>query len=311
MGTPEFAVASLDALMKSRHEVVAAVTVPDKPASRGLKMQASAVKEYAVEHNLKLLQPEKLKNETFISELKALNADLFVVVAFRMLPEIVWNMPKYGTINLHGSLLPQYRGAAPINWAIINGEKETGVTTFFIRHEIDTGDVLIRETIPVTETDDAGTVHDKLMALGAQLIVKTVDAIADGKVNPLKQEQITNTTLKPAPKIFRETCKIDWNKPTTEVFNFIRGLSPYPGAWTEFTDPTGKKAIYKIYKTIPQNSVSLSPCNASILNDRLYIGCSDGTLEILELQPEGRKRLKTQDFLRGMRWEDKTWEATF
>jgi methionyl-tRNA formyltransferase len=297
MGTPEFAVASLDALVNSRHQVVGVVTVPDKPASRGLKLTSSAVKDYAVAHNLPVLQPEKLKNEVFIAELKNLSADLQVVVAFRMLPEIVWSMPRLGTINLHGSLLPQYRGAAPINWAVINGEKETGVTTFLLQHAIDTGDILYKENTPITDSDDAGTVHDRLMAIGAKLIVKTVDALADGTAKPVKQEAVAEGDLKTAPKIFREHCKVDWNKSATEKFNFVRGLSPYPGAWTELATDKGKTVI-KIYKC-KADSQQAQPGQVIIKDNRLFVGCKSGSLEILELQAEGKKRMDAASFLRG------------
>ncbi|HTB06601.1 MAG TPA: methionyl-tRNA formyltransferase [Bacteroidia bacterium] len=308
MGTPEFAVATLDALLKSRHTVVGVVTVPDKPANRGLKLQASAVKEFAVQHNIPVLQPEKLKNEEFIKALKALNPDLQVVVAFRMLPEIVWALPEYGTINLHASLLPQYRGAAPINWAIINGEKETGITTFFISHQIDTGDILQREKVPINDDDDAGIVHDKLMALGAELVVKTVDSIADNIIHPIKQE--AETVLKAAPKIFRENCKINWNKSAEEVYNLIRGLSPYPGAWTEIANDKGDKTSLKIYKTAKSLATSL-PMGTIAVNDKnqLLVGCSEGSIEIIELQAEGKKRMKAVDFLRGFPINQKNWKA--
>jgi methionyl-tRNA formyltransferase len=308
MGTPEFAIATLDALLKSRHTVVGVVTVPDKPANRGLKLQASAVKEFAVQHNLPVLQPEKLKNEEFISALNNLNPDLQVVVAFRMLPEIVWALPKYGTINLHASLLPQYRGAAPINWAIINGEKETGITTFFISHQIDTGDILMREKIAITEGDDAGTVHDKLMALGAHLVVKTVDSIADGNIQAIKQD--TTGVLRTAPKIFRENCKINWNKSTADVYNLIRGLSPYPGAWTEIANDEGNKISLKIYKTAMHPGINIHP-GVLTLNDKnqLLIGCLNGAIEVMELQAEGKKRMNTSDFSRGFPVDKKNWKA--
>lgn len=310
MGTPEFAVATLDALVKSRHKVIAVVTVPDKPASRGLQLQSSAVKEYAQTHNLKVLQPEKLKSEEFISELKALKPDLQVVVAFRMLPEVVWKLPEYGTINLHGSLLPQYRGAAPINWAIINGEKETGITTFFISHEIDTGDILMQEKVPVTDDDDAGTIHDKLMVNGAKLIVETVNAVADKKIKPFKQLQ--NHELKSAPKIFRNTCKINWNLSSNDVFNFIKGLSPYPGAWTELINTDGKKTLLKIFKCTKQDIVQIEKGKVSANEkNQMFIGCGNGTLEILELQAEGRKKMNAADFLRGTHSEDKNWIVSF
>jgi methionyl-tRNA formyltransferase len=310
MGTPEFAVATLDALVQSNHKVVAVVTTPDKPANRGLKLQSSAVKEYAVQHNLPVLQPDKLKSEDFISELKKFNADLFVVVAFRMLPEIVWNMPKLGTINLHASLLPQYRGAAPINWAVINGEKETGITTFFITHQIDTGDILMQEKIIIEEEDNAGTVHDKLMALGAALVVKTVDAITDETIKAMQQPAVGE--LKHAPKIFREDCEIDWNKPVDEVYNSIRGLSPYPGAYTILQNEEGEKLTLKIFSTkkhidlvIPAGELLVSGKNETL------IGCEDGALEVIELQAEGRKRMKAADFLRGFPLSTGTWRVIF
>ena len=308
MGTPEFAVATLDALVKSRHKVVAVVTTPDKPANRGLKLQTSAVKEYAVKNNIPLLQPDKLKSEDFLNELKKINADLQVVVAFRMLPEVVWSLPKYGTINLHASLLPQYRGAAPINWAVINGETETGSTTFFISHQIDTGDILLQEKIDITEDDNAGTIHDKLMVSGSELLVRTVDAIADETVKAMPQPTVD--VLKHAPKIFRDDCRIDWNKPATEVFNFIRGLSPYPGAFTELQNEEGEKMTLKIFNTrkhleliIPAGELLISTKNET------FIGCEDGALEILEIQAEGRKRMKTIDFLRGFPLNIGTWQA--
>src|SRR6476619_5200817 len=238
MGTPEFAVASLDALVQAGCNIVGVITAPDKPAGRGMKLQESAVKQYAITKELKVLQPDKLKNAQFLEELKELNADLQVVVAFRMLPEVVWNMPPMGTINVHGSLLPQYRGAAPINWAIINGEKETGVTTFKLQHEIDTGDILLQETIPVGENETAGEIHDRMKEIGAQLLVRTIEELASGRLKEQPQVKSTNSKipdtsdLKHAPKIFTETCRLDWNKSATEIHNLIRGLSPFPGAFT-------------------------------------------------------------------------------
>ncbi|HQD13162.1 MAG TPA: methionyl-tRNA formyltransferase, partial [Chitinophagales bacterium] len=242
MGTPDFAVPSLDILVQNNYDVVGVITAPDKPAGRGQQLQQSAVKKYAVEKGLHILQPEKLKNPEFIAELKALEANLFIVVAFRMLPEMVWQMPEYGTFNLHASLLPQYRGAAPINWAVINGEKETGVTTFFLQHEIDTGNIILQETIKIEEEDNAGTVHDKLMNVGSQLVLKTVRAIEENKVQESPQSAINSPQLKHAPKIFKETCLIDWQRPAAEIHNLIRGLSPYPAA---FTYLDGK--VLKIY----------------------------------------------------------------
>lgn len=308
MGTPEFAVATLDALLKSRHKVVGVATTPDKPANRGLKIQMSAVKEFALQNNLSVLQPDKLKSQEFIDKLKEIDADLFVVVAFRMLPEIVWSMPKFGTINLHASLLPQYRGAAPINWAVINGEKETGATTFFISHQIDTGDILMHEKITITEEDTAGTVHDKLMHLGSALLVKTIDAIADGTIKAMPQPSFE--VLKHAPKIFRDDCKIDWNKPCEDVFNFIRGLSPYPGAYTNLESVTGEKMGLKVFSSLKNNIMNLGS-GALSTNDKnqLFIGCANGAIEVTELQVEGRKKMKTADFLRGFPMHNKGWKV--
>ncbi len=308
MGTPEFAVASLDALVKNQHKVVAVVTAPDRPASRGLKLQQSAVKEYATNNNLPVLQPEKLKDETFINQLKELNADLFVVVAFRMLPEVVWKLPKLGTINLHASLLPQYRGAAPINWAIINGERETGVTTFFINEVIDKGDILFAQSIPILEEDNAGTLHDKLMSIGSELLVDTIDAIASNNVPTIVQDNIPIKDLKPAPKIFKEDCRIDWNNPAVQVHNFIRGLSPYPAAWTVLQNKECKNLTLKIYGSIINKDVQVSPGKLRIKdNVHIYIGCNDGAIEVTQLQLEGRKTMPVADFLRGFRLEEEGW----
>jgi methionyl-tRNA formyltransferase len=308
MGTPEFAVASLDALVKSRHKVVAVVTAPDRPASRGLKLQQSAVKEYALKNNLPVLQPEKLKDEAFINQLKELNADLFVVVAFRMLPEVVWKMPKYGTINLHASLLPSYRGAAPINWAIINGEKQTGVTTFFINEQIDKGDVIFSYRVHIYENDNAGTLHDKLMVAGSDLLVRTVDSISYHGVGAHPQDGFTTTNLNPAPKIFKQDCLINWNKPAEQVRNFIRGLSPYPAAWTVLQNKEGKKLTMKIYASTINKEIQLAP-GKLLLKDNIhvYIGCSDCAIEVTELQLEGRKTMPVADFLRGFRLEEEGW----
>ena len=315
MGTPEFAVASLDALVKAGHNIVAVVTAPDKAAGRGLQLQQSAVKKYAVENNLNTLQPEKLKSLGFLQQLKQLNADLQVVVAFRMLPEAVWNMPPMGSINLHGSLLPQYRGAAPINWAIINGEKETGVTTFKLKHEIDTGDILLQEAFPIGENETAGEVHDKMKEIGAQLLLKTVKGLADGTLKERPQSSIVNrqasgvsgessltihdsrfTTLKHAPKIFTETCKIDFSKTTEEVHNLIRGLSPFPGA---FTTLHGK--MLKIYKSEKQITGTKTIPGEPETDKKTFLkfACVDGYVHIKELQLEGKKKMSTGDFLRG------------
>lgn len=302
MGTPEFAVASLDALVKAGCNIVGVITAPDKPGGRGMQLQQSAVKQYAVENNLHVLQPEKLKNPEFLEKLKSLKADLQVVVAFRMLPEVVWNMPPMGSVNLHGSLLPQYRGAAPINWAVINGEKETGVTTFKLKHEIDTGDILLQESFPISETDNAGDVHDRMKEIGAAVLVKTVKGLADGSLTETPQSKIENlksSTLKHAPKIFTETCLIDWNKPVDEVYNLVRGLAPYPAA---FTFLNGKKL--KVYKAEKINkAVSTKPGNFETdKSNYLHFACSNGYISIIELQLEGKKKMAIADFLRGYRF---------
>lgn len=299
MGTPDFAVASLDALLKAGCHIVGVITAPDKPAGRGMELQQSAVKKFAVENNLRVLQPEKLKDPEFLEELRALKADLQIVVAFRMLPEVVWNMPPLGSVNLHGSLLPQYRGAAPINWAVINGEKETGVTTFKLKHEIDTGDILLQESFPIHENNNAGDVHDKMKEIGAQLLVKTVKGLADGSLTETPQLSTINdqpSTLHHAPKIHTETCKIDWSKPIDEVYNLIRGLAPYPAAFTFLNNK--KLKIYKAAK------VHIAPAVApgSFETDKktfLQFACVDGYLSLLELQLEGKKRMDIAAFLNG------------
>lgn len=294
MGTPEFAVASLDALVQSGANIVAVITAPDKPAGRGMKLNESAVKKYAVEKGLNILQPEKLKDPSFLDSLKALNADLQIVVAFRMLPEVVWNMPPLGTINVHGSLLPQYRGAAPINWAVINGEKETGVTTFKLKHEIDTGDILLQESFPIGENETAGDVHDKMKEIGAQLLVKTVKGIADGSIREVPQ--LTSAVLKHAPKIFTETSKIDWRQSVDEVYNLIRGLAPYPSAFTYLNEKVLK--IFKAHKE--KNNPLISPGEMQT-DGKTYIrfACADGYISLEEIQMEGKKRMNVIDFLRG------------
>lgn len=296
MGTPQFAVPMLQALLQSEHEVVAVVTAPDKPAGRGMKLSESEVKQFAQKNGLRILQPVKLKDENFLQELRQLNADLFVVVAFRMLPEAVWKMPPLGTINLHASLLPQYRGAAPINWAIINGETETGVTTFFIQHEIDTGKIIFADKHPIRDDETAGELYAELMTLGATTLRKTVDAIASGNYPQLPQEHITDVKL--APKIFKDDCRINWNKPTREVYNFIRGLSPYPGA---FTQMNGK--VFKIFKsdivttTAPEQPGKITTDGKNYL----HIACADGLIAVQECQLEGKQRMNVQEFLRGQK----------
>lgn len=300
MGTPEFAVASLQMLVEAGYRIVGVVTAPDKPAGRGMKMQEPAVKKYAREKGLTVLQPEKLKNPEFISELKSLKADLQVVVAFRMLPEVVWAMPRLGTFNLHGSLLPQYRGAAPLNWAIINGEKETGVTTFLLDHEIDTGKILFKEKIVIGENDTVGDIHDRLMEIGGMLVLKTVDAIAEGNYTALSQHQPESRSLKHAPRIFKEDCHIDWSKPGEQIRNLIRGLSPYPGAWTELTGENGTTLSLKIFFAEFNRVSDLIP--GTVLSDgrsMLKIAAADGWLNLADLQLSGKKRMKTDEFLRG------------
>ena len=308
-GTPEFAVESLDHLVSAGYNVAAVVTMPDKPAGRGHKMYSSPVKEYALAHNLPVLQPVKLKDESFVEELRSFNADLFIVIAFRMLPEVVWQMPPLGTFNLHASLLPRYRGAAPINWAVMNGDTETGVTTFFLKHEIDTGDVIAQERIPILPTDNVGEVHDKPMELGAGLTLKTVDDIVAGTLSAVPQEKLLNgEEPTPAPKIFKETCHIDWNRPAREIHNHVRGLSPYPAAWSELCDADNAEAAcmtVKIFATAICDAGDASkerPGTAHITDNALTVVCGDGKLlEILELQPAGKRRMTTSEFLRGAR----------
>jgi len=302
MGTPEFAVASLEALVNAGCNIVGVITAPDKPAGRGMKLTESAVKKYAVEQNLKVLQPEKLKNPVFIEELKALKADLQIVVAFRMLPEMVWNMPPMGTINVHGSLLPQYRGAAPINWAVINGEKETGVTTFKLKHEIDTGDILLQATMPIGEDESAGEVHDRMKELGAITLVETVKALADNSLaeQPQTSNLQSSTFLKHAPKIFTETCKIDWGKTVDEVHNLIRGLSPFPGAFTNLHDK-----MLKVYASKKEIVGPLHSIGEVVSDGKSFVkfACSNGYVHLLAIQLEGKKKMLVEDFLRGYKWE--------
>jgi methionyl-tRNA formyltransferase len=300
MGTPEFAVASLDILVKNKYNIVAVVTVPDKPAGRGQQIQQSAIKKYAIQNGLKVLQPEKLKEETFIKELRDLKADLQIVVAFRMLPEIVWNMPPLGTYNLHGSLLPRYRGAAPINWAIINGDTETGVTTFKLKHEIDTGNILFQAKTPIKEDANAGDIHDALMEIGAKLILKTVQAIESNNY-VLKPQDDTGSIH--APKIFKDTCKINWSKDVNTIYNLIRGLSPYPAAFTEFEDKNKQLVSIKIFKTNKELATH-THLNGTVLSDyKTYfkVACSDGYIHVNELQMAGKKRMYVDEFLRGFK----------
>lgn len=303
MGTPEFAVASLDALIKNGYNVVAVITAPDKPSGRGMKLNESAVKKYAVEHGLPLLQPEKLRNPEFLSALKSLHADLQIVVAFRMLPEMVWNMPPMGTINVHGSLLPRYRGAAPINWAIINGEKETGVTTFKLQHDIDTGDILLQEHIPIGNDETAGQLHDRMKDIGAALLVKTVDGLLHGTLEEKSQSGLMHSgadqaTLKHAPRIFTETCRIDWKQSVDHIYNLIRGLSPYPAAFTMLDG----KAV-KIFGCKKSYQPPTQPAGSHATDGKTFLRffAGDGCIDITDLQIEGKKRMPVADFLRGYR----------
>lgn len=331
MGTPEFAVASLDALVKAGCNVVGVITAADKPGGRGMKLQESAVKKYASRRGLKILQPEKLKNPEFLSQLRSLNADMQIVVAFRMLPEAVWNMPPMGTVNLHASLLPQYRGAAPINWAIINGETETGVTTFKLQHAIDTGNILLQEKIPIGENETAGELHDRMKEIGAQLLVKTVEGLADGTLQETPQssivspsvdaneqlstartegqeshsppdsyrETIDNSQLRHAPKITTVTCKIDWHQPIDNIHNLIRGLSPYPAAFTELGDK-----ILKVFKSEKEPAVPTSRTGRWETDRKTFLkfAANDGYVHLKDVQLEGKKRMDIEDFLRGYRF---------
>lgn len=303
LGTPDFAVESLRRLVEGGYNIVGVITMPDKIAGRGHKMFQSPVKEYAVEHNLKLLQPANLKDPAFVEELRSLNADLQIVIAFRMLPEVVWNMPPMGTFNLHASLLPKYRGAAPINWAVMNGDTVTGVTTFFLKHEIDTGDIIQQRSIPIAKTDNVGVIHDRLMMLGADMVIETVDAILAGEVKPVPQDELCNQGIEatPAPKIFKDTCRVDWNAPAEKVYNHIRGLSPYPATWTEI-EQDGEVYSFKIFETAePNKDIHLAP--GEIMHDkhRLMVGCADGALEIISMQLSGKKRMTPDEFMRGFK----------
>ena len=325
MGTPEFAVETLQALVENGYNVVAVVTQPDKPVGRhGSVLQPSQVKQYALEKGLPILQPEKMKDPAFVEELRSYHANLQVVVAFRMLPEVVWAMPEYGTFNVHAALLPQYRGAAPINWAVINGETETGVTTFFLDHDIDTGRIIMKKHFPIPDDADVEYVYDGLMHLGAQLCLETLDAIiaADGHPVTIPQQDISLishlsplTSLKSAPKIFKETCEIDWTKTAKQVYDFVRGLSPVPGAWTTLIAPDGKETVLKVYKArktgfkfqdsgfkFQDSGFKGQDSGALMVKDKsLLVACADGWLEVVELQLAGKKRMAAHDFLNGMK----------
>ena len=307
MGTPDFAVESLRQLVEGGYNVVGVITMPDKPMGRhGSVLQPSPVKQYAVEKGLRVLQPVNLKDEAFVEELRSLKADLQIVVAFRMLPEVVWNMPPMGTFNLHASLLPQYRGAAPINWAIINGDTETGITTCFLKHEIDTGEAIHQVRIPIADEDNVEVIHDKLMNLGGRLVTETVDAILADTVKPVPQEELINLSeeeLRPAPKIFKDTCRIDWTKGVKAVYDFVRGLSPYPAAWTELVSADGTSQVLKIFQT-EKNFFSHGEEIGTVSTDGktyLRVALAAGYLNIKSLQLAGKKRMPVADFLRGLK----------
>lgn len=307
MGTPEFAVETLQTLVAGGYNVVAVVTQPDKPVGRHQDtLQPSAVKQYAVAHNLPVLQPVKMKDPEFVETLRSYNADLQVVVAFRMLPEVVWAMPRFGTFNVHAALLPQYRGAAPINWAVINGETQTGVTTFFLDHDIDTGRIIMQEPFEIKDDYNVEDVYNGLMKLGAGIAVKTIDKIieGDGEVASLPQEDMIDTgkELHHAPKIFKETCRIDWNKPAKNVYDFVRGLSPYPGCWTDVEDENGKRFVMKVYRTARTEIKSdEEPGTFSVDKSHLYVNTADYKLELLTVQLSGKKRMEAKDFVNGVR----------
>jgi methionyl-tRNA formyltransferase len=312
LGTPEFAVSSLEALITGGYPVIAVVTAPDQPSGRGLQLQPSPVKLCATAHNIPILQPEKLKNEEFLRQLADLNADLFIVVAFRMLPEAVWTMPPLGTFNLHASLLPQYRGAAPIHHAVMNGETETGLTTFFLRHEIDTGEIIFQEKMPVGPDETTGELYEKMRTAGAQLVLKTVDAIMSGEIQPMRQETLVNkgVELKSAPKIFKEDCKLDWSNPTDKLFNKIRGLSPIPAAYTMLTSSSGETHQLKIFRA-HKNFEKSYPKTGMVLTDgKSYLGITtlDGIIFLDEVQLAGKRRMMTGELLRGFRMEG-IWTA--
>ncbi len=303
MGTPEFAVASLDILVQNGYQIVAVITAPDRPSGRGLELAMSEVKKYSVSKNLPVLQPDKLRNETFLAQLRALNADLQVVVAFRMLPELVWNMPRLGTINLHGSLLPQYRGAAPINRAVMNGETETGVSTFFLQQEVDTGKIIFQQRTPIGPDETAGEIHDRLMAIGAGLVLKTVQAIEQGSYPQLDQQELIGDPepLKQAPKIFKEDCRICWSDSPLQIHNFVRGLSPYPAAITDLVSPEGKQYPLKIFKTSFENNTHSTPAGQveTLNKEQVRIAVPGGYIIPLELQLAGKRRMTIPEFLRG------------
>lgn len=312
-GTPDFAVESLRAIVDNGYNVVAVVTMPDKVAGRGHHLIQSAVKQFSVERGLPVLQPERLKADEFVDQLRILKADLFVVIAFRMLPEVVWTMPPLGTFNLHASLLPAYRGAAPINWAVINGEKRTGVTTFFLQHEIDTGDIIDRVAVDINEEDNVGDVHDRLMALGAQLTLRTIDAICAGTLQTVPQSELIEAGVEatPAPKIFKDTCRIDWQRDACRIHNLVRGLSPYPGAWSVLLSDTTAPADVKIFRSAVVDIEPFSDSTGSVLidGDRMFVQAGDGSVvELIEVQLPGKKRVSVDAYLRGARLHNPRFE---
>jgi methionyl-tRNA formyltransferase len=301
MGNPDFAVESLRRIHEGGYNIVGIVTMPDKVGGRGHHVIESPVKQYAVANGIpNIMQPPSLKAPEFVDSLRALNADLFIVIAFRMLPQVVWSMPPMGTFNLHASLLPKYRGAAPLNWAVINGDTETGVTTFFLKHEIDTGDIIRQEKIAIATTDNVGDVHDRLMLLGADLTIDTIDHIIAGDLKTISQDEILKGEIPtPAPKIFKETCHIDWNQPATNIHNLVRGLSPYPGAWTQLADGDSSPIDIKIFETSVVEKASTTPGKVSFDNSTITVDCGKDALVITSLQPAGKRRMLTADYLRG------------
>ena len=304
LGTPDFAVESLEALIGRGYNIAAVVTMPDKPAGRGHKLLQSPVKQCAVSHNIPVLQPVNLKDPAFVEALRVYDADLFIVIAFRMLPEVVWRMPRLGTFNLHASLLPRYRGAAPINHAVMNGDSVTGVTTFMLKHEIDTGDILQQRSIDIGPDENVGSVHDRLMHLGAELTLLTVEDIINGTLKPIPQDQLITAGEEacPAPKIFKETCLIDWRRPAAEIHNFVRGLSPYPAAWCRLKSDNADVIECKIMETRPvEKSGTATPGAVVVDGDRMLVGCGDGYIEIISLRPAGKRQMDTASYLRGAR----------
>lgn len=305
LGTPDFAVESLRRIVDGGYNVVGVVTMPDKPAGRGKHLQQSAVKQFAVSRGLKVMQPERLKDDAFVEELRSLQADMFIVIAFRMLPEVVWSMPRLGTFNLHASLLPRYRGAAPINRAVMNGDAETGVTTFFLKHEIDTGDIIAQERIAIGPDEDAGSVHDRLMELGATLTIDTIEHILAGDLKPIPQDELLKgEEPTPAPKIFKDTCRIDWNSPARDIHNHVRGLAPYPAAWSTLIAGDTPQGSLKVFATRVLDEKSTSaPGTLTVTDGRLIADTATERIELLSVQAPGKKRMPTADFLRGCRLE--------